>query len=350
MKNIQLFTTPIVEGAPVEKYYGIVTANQVAGTGFFTDLTASFSDLFGGKSGAYRKAMNELCKEVTEQLKERAAELGANAVIGVSIDYDNISAKGMSMFMVSIQGTAVRIAKYENENEIPASIDNENEISWEELNFVYCKKQVRKKIESKDPISNEEWDFILKNKVDDLAPLLYQYFQECKKSSELYSLQYETWPLLGVANFGKYLRNLDYKEAIKYVYLNLDDFKDIINENKLFCASNILDLAKNGKIETAISLLGVGKASYSSEDLTGMQNLANYLRNLPDIGIKEEVKGGLFSSGGMKYICTCGTKNDISSEYCTECGKNIKGLTKEQQESINNFVALTETLNEILKQ
>ena len=63
MKNIQLFTTPLIDGMPIEKYYGIVTANQVAGTGFFTDLTASFSDLFGGNSGAYRESMNTLYKE-----------------------------------------------------------------------------------------------------------------------------------------------------------------------------------------------------------------------------------------------------------------------------------------------
>lgn len=116
MKNIQLFTTPLIDGMPIEKYYGIVTANQVAGTGFFTDLTASFSDLFGGNSGAYRESMNELCSDVTESLKVKAAELGANAIIGVSIDYDSISAKNMSMFMVSIQGTAVRIADNDSDS------------------------------------------------------------------------------------------------------------------------------------------------------------------------------------------------------------------------------------------
>ena len=69
MNNVLLLTTPFVEGMPVEKYFGIITANQVAGTGFFTDLTASFSDIFGGKSGAYRESMNELCRDVTERLK-----------------------------------------------------------------------------------------------------------------------------------------------------------------------------------------------------------------------------------------------------------------------------------------
>ena len=73
MKNIQLFTTPLIDGVTIEKYYGIVTANQVAGTGFFTDLTASFSDIFGGNSGAYRESMNGLYSDVTERLKVKAA-------------------------------------------------------------------------------------------------------------------------------------------------------------------------------------------------------------------------------------------------------------------------------------
>ena len=140
MNNIQLFTTPIIDGMSIEKYYGIVTANQVAGTGFFSDLTASFSDLFGGNSGAYRESMNELCRDVTERLKEKAAELGANAIIGVSIDYDSISAKSMSMFMVSIQGTAVRIA----DNNLEIHESKENEISWEDLNIEYHKRKIRR--------------------------------------------------------------------------------------------------------------------------------------------------------------------------------------------------------------
>ena len=110
MNDILLLTTNVVDGIPVERYYGLVMANQVAGTGFFTDMMASFSDLFGGNSGAYRGSMNNLCKDVMERLKQKAEEMGANAIIGVSIDYDSISAKSMSMFMISIQGTAVKLS------------------------------------------------------------------------------------------------------------------------------------------------------------------------------------------------------------------------------------------------
>ena len=157
------------------------------------------------------------------------------------------------------------------------------------------------------------------------------------------------WATSGLSNFKKYLSKLEYNDAIKYVYENVSDFKEIITTNKLFNASNILNIAKEGKLEDAISLLNVEKSSYNVQDLAEMQELAKYFENLPDVGKKEEVKGGLFSSGGMKFICTCGTKNEISSEYCSGCGKNIKGITRVEQRAINKYVELVETLTEILK-
>lgn len=354
MNNVQLFTTPIIDGMPIEKYFGIVTANQVAGTGFFTDLTASFSDLFGGNSGAYRESMNNLCKDVTECLKEKAAELGANAIIGVSIDYDSISAKSMSMFMVSIQGTAVRISN--STAEIHET--KENEISWDKLNLAYHKRKIKRKIESSETISDEEWNFLHENDVEALTPLLYQYYQKCidapkEGSSNTGGMyvgpQLPLWATSGISNFEKYLSKLDYKEAMKYVYQDVCGFKDIIINNKLFSASNIIKIAQEGKLDIAISLLSVEKPSYNIQDLSEMKELSKLLQNLPDVGKKEEVKGGLFSSGGMKFICSCGTKNEISAEYCSCCGKNIKGVFRQEQEAINNYVELVETLTEILE-
>lgn len=107
---MQLYTTQKIDGVKIESYLGLVIATQVSGTGFLSDLTAGISDIFGGHSGAYRNAMNDLCEDVLKQLKEKAKLKGANAIIGVHIDFDNISAKGMSMFMVSAQGTAVKLS------------------------------------------------------------------------------------------------------------------------------------------------------------------------------------------------------------------------------------------------
>ena len=109
MDDILLFNTPSIEGYTIEEYYGFVSANQVAGTGFLTDFTASVSDFFGGNSAAYRDVMNKLLDDVSESLKRQTRGRGGNAIIGVRVDFDNISAKNMSMFMVSMQGTAVKI-------------------------------------------------------------------------------------------------------------------------------------------------------------------------------------------------------------------------------------------------
>lgn len=111
MQDILLFTTPFVDGYIIEEYKGMIMANQVAGTGFLSDFTASASDFFGGKSGTYRNQMEDLYTDVRLQLTQKARQLGANAIIGVSSNYDNIGAKGMSMFMLSMQGTAVKISK-----------------------------------------------------------------------------------------------------------------------------------------------------------------------------------------------------------------------------------------------
>ena len=346
MDKVLLLTTPSVEGMPVEKYFGIITANQVAGTGFFTDLTASFSDIFGGKSGAYRESMNELYNDVTERLKAKASEMGANAVIGVSVDYDNISAKDMSMFMVSIQGTAVKLTIHKEETKVVA----DNEISWEILNKEYLKKKIIKKIKVGVALNVEEWSFAQTNTDPELIEPLYEYYKKC--CSATFGDQQADgprWAILGITNYKQYLSSLNYKDAVNYVYRDVDSFMEIIQKNRLFNAGKILEIAKEGNLDTAISLLLVEKSSYNDVDLSEMKILRDYLNNLPEVGSKEEVKGGLFSSGGLKFICKCGCKNDLNFEYCRDCGRNIYGISRKQKSEIDIFIEMVDTLSELIK-
>lgn len=105
---MQLYTTQKVDGVDIESYLGLVIATQVSGPGFVTALQG-FSGIYGGHSGKYRNAMNDLCEDVLKQLQEKAKLKGANAIIGVHVDFDNLSARGITMYMVSAQGTAVRL-------------------------------------------------------------------------------------------------------------------------------------------------------------------------------------------------------------------------------------------------
>jgi uncharacterized protein YbjQ (UPF0145 family) len=101
-------TTGFVEGRTVADYKGIVTGEAILGTNIFRDLFASIRDLVGGRSAAYEKVLREARETAIAELEANARQLGADAVIGVDIDYENVSTGGSgSMLMVSVSGTAV---------------------------------------------------------------------------------------------------------------------------------------------------------------------------------------------------------------------------------------------------
>ncbi len=102
-------TTTAVEGRPVRDYLGVVTGEVIVGANIFKDLFASIRDIVGGRSGAYEGAMRDARKTAFAELEAAARDLGADAVIGVDIDYE-VLGKGGSMLMVSVSGTAVRLA------------------------------------------------------------------------------------------------------------------------------------------------------------------------------------------------------------------------------------------------
>jgi uncharacterized protein YbjQ (UPF0145 family) len=101
-------TTNTVEGRRVLEYKGLVAGEAILGANLFRDLFASIRDIVGGRSGAYERVLNDARETAIGDLTEKARALGANAVIGVDIDYETIGSNG-SMLMVSVSGTAVRI-------------------------------------------------------------------------------------------------------------------------------------------------------------------------------------------------------------------------------------------------
>lgn len=103
-----LSTTPQLEGHPIKEYLGIVTGEVISGANVFKDFKASLTDFFGGRSGSYESLLQESKDKALEEMMARAARLGANAIVGIDLDYETIGQQG-SMLMVSCSGTAVRI-------------------------------------------------------------------------------------------------------------------------------------------------------------------------------------------------------------------------------------------------
>ena len=104
--NIIVTTTPSVEGRRITKYCGLVTGEAILGANIFKDLFAGIRDIVGGRSATYERELRSARQIAVAELSQAAQELGANAVVGVDIDYETVGGSG-SMLMVSVSGTAV---------------------------------------------------------------------------------------------------------------------------------------------------------------------------------------------------------------------------------------------------
>jgi len=109
MQDLLITTTTMVEGRPVKEYLGIVTGEAILGANIFRDLFASIRDIVGGRSGAYEQELRRARDIALQEMADAARQLGANAVIGVDIDYETIDMGGSNMLMVTVSGTAVRL-------------------------------------------------------------------------------------------------------------------------------------------------------------------------------------------------------------------------------------------------
>jgi uncharacterized protein YbjQ (UPF0145 family) len=103
-----LTTTHSIEGKTITQYMGVVTSQTIIGANFFKDILAGLRDFFGGRSGAYERILDEAKQYAMGELVQRAKSMGADAVVGIDLDYETVGTHG-SMLMVSVSGTAVKL-------------------------------------------------------------------------------------------------------------------------------------------------------------------------------------------------------------------------------------------------
>ena len=103
---MQLTTTPTIEGKRIVTYCGVIAGEAILGANIFKDLFAGIRDIVGGRSATYERELQKAREIALQELQERAGGLGANAVVGIDLDYEVIG-QGGSMLMVSASGTAV---------------------------------------------------------------------------------------------------------------------------------------------------------------------------------------------------------------------------------------------------
>ncbi|WP_307739503.1 putative heavy metal-binding protein [uncultured Parolsenella sp.] len=103
-------TTPSVDGYKIVGYYGIVFGEVISGVNMFKDIAAGFRNMVGGRSQSYENELMKAREEALNELMERAGALGANAVVGVDVDYETLGSDN-GMLMVTASGTAVMLGQ-----------------------------------------------------------------------------------------------------------------------------------------------------------------------------------------------------------------------------------------------
>lgn len=161
-------TTNSIEGYTIKRYLGVVNANVVIGTNLFSDIAASLTDVFGGRSGSYKSKLNTIYDEVMKELTEKAKSYHADAIVGLHVDFDEISGGGKSMFMVSASGTAVTLEK-----------------NIEDRYYIYDLLEKITNYKEKGIITNEEYEFE-KSKILSLHKnLISEEYQKDNEEKEL---------------------------------------------------------------------------------------------------------------------------------------------------------------------
>jgi uncharacterized protein YbjQ (UPF0145 family) len=356
--QVLITTTNSIEHFEIEHYIEIISTNVVIGTNLFSDFGASLTDLFGGFSGTYENKLQEIYVVAIDNLRKKAKRMGANAVIGLKIDFDEISGKGKSMFMISALGTAV-IIKQKMEN-LPDKIkvnDSNTAISYIDLNNEVTKLQIIEKSKSKILPTLEEWTYLLNNPIEEVTEgLLVSYISInpnlISETSELQKILFD--------NFPTYVQNLNKEFAINLLYDKIEGkstlILDLLKRNKLYNSFKIKQLIKKGNLANAIECIKIDKDIYNIKDIDDMLEILNMLDGLPDLGKIERSKG-LLSKSTEFYICPNGHKNNINDLFCRhpfsaytlDCRLNIKGVTENQIQEIEKFKLKTATLEKLLK-
>lgn len=269
-------TTSSIENATIESYLGIITTNVVVGTNIFSDLAASLIDIFGGNSGSYQGKLQGIYKTAIFDLTKQANKLGANAIVGLHIDFDEISGGGKSMFMVAVSGTAV---KYENK----VSTSNRYEM--------YEKLYQLQLFYKEGIITQEEYDYEKTKLRKDYDNIIYRevQMQKAREEAEAARLRFEEEKKQKEEEQNELLRKL--QEEYKSKPLAFDALLIESADYSKYPINNIISMDEAMKIMIKIGAYNEACKYYIDETGLDVGDAISYVKYLY-LSVIEELKSG----------------------------------------------------------
>lgn len=334
-KIILVTTTSSIDGYTIEQYYGIVTYQLIVGANIFKDIFASFRDIVGGQSIAYQDELIKMEEIVIDNLKNKALKFGANVILGLRLDYDEISGGGKSMFMLTATGTAA-YGKLNSEN--AKSLNNKLNkkiISHEDLIYVIIRENLIKKINI-DTYSIKdlnEIELLIKYNIESIENVI---------------------KFVNSKDYDKVNVNVDEKQLIRY-------FKSVSNEaiseflqnnyfltikNRTFkIINNVLSEINWYDYNTIYYLLSssnpiahnralnfidtLNSKFYTESDINFINGIIKLLNTTFEKYPILKIKKGTFGKDFKIWECiNCGNENSENLTECKSCNANIYGFER----------------------
>lgn len=359
--QIELYTTPTVEGRKILSSKGFVCANVVLYAGVIDEdyqMIQKFPKYID------KDGVEPYHAELLEALENEVLKKGANAVIDLHIEHNYVKCGQYDYsLLISAQGTAVVLEGInipENKN-IKGKVLEQQILRKHILTklkewYDEYEKRTKKGVSVENwhcYISDEEWVFVCRYPDISYAEYMHLAYTEGILDDKIDAGVIPSKKIY-YSRFFKYFMKLPYEKQIElaYKYCNQQSSK-LIEECDLFDAKRILKYAQKGEFEFATYCLKAQKKEYSAQDLEDMQELYDFFVNLPEDKIEEKVDG-VKAWGVRRYLCkSCDTEFDISENtkeeaYCRWCKKGKKGLTQEQEERVKAFGVKIEALKELL--
>ncbi|MBP9099565.1 MAG: YbjQ family protein [Ferruginibacter sp.] len=346
-KDILVITTTSIDSIKVTRFLKPVSAHIVAGTNLLSDFFGGLTDVFGGRSGSYQKQLTSLYNEAIEQIRNTAHEIGANCVLGLRLDMDEISGKGKSMFMISAVGTAAIIESPNLKSDIlhNSFIGLEN-ISAERISILRKKKNIILEANAGTlELEDDTWDFIIANQIDEVFPYLLKKLSDEIGNNHNYpgSAEKTTKQLIS------YIDALPEQKKLDILYgaistesndLVVQKILEFIKNLNLYEFSRCMELLKTPDFtvqKRGVKIAAFDKSFYNKQDKKELLTLNNYIKTtFTEKGTRTTKKQLLSSKEKEVWVCGCGKTNEMDS-HCSGCFQDIYGFKKSE----SNPVAVT---------
>jgi len=329
LPQLQITTTEAIHGWNITAYHGVVSSHTVAGTGFFSDFAAGITDLFGGRSQTYQRQLAAIEEEAMDALRHAAVERGANWIVGVRVDFDEISGKGMQMFMVSARGTAVQAVAMPSDARpgVPVTVVPGTAIS-DRLRRDFVVARLRSIEAGEREVTEELLEALCATRTPEAIPLcirlLTRNAQNQSTSEKMEKLARQALRMAPRQAVRNAVQEIMLRQSSQNV---MDIYRDLGLLDLRWVLKQIESVERSTRKVGLQALCCCVAANYASSDISVLQAIKHAIPvGFPETCQHVEVKGLLGGKPVTKWRCDYGHDNLLESRRCDICGFDRHGL------------------------